>query len=88
MKFIAIFLLITVSCVMAKPKPAIIAYSAPYVAAEPAATVVESTYHGVSAPLVASPVVQTYSAAYSAPYVAASPYAYAAYPYAAGAVYV
>uniref|UniRef100_A0A7G3AGD7 Putative cuticle protein 38 n=2 Tax=Lutzomyia longipalpis TaxID=7200 RepID=A0A7G3AGD7_LUTLO len=87
MKVIAIFLLVAVAVVVAKPKPAVIAYSAPYVAAEPAATVVESTYHGVSAPLVASPYVSTYSAAYSAPLVAA-PYAYAAYPYAAGAVYV
>ncbi|XP_055702820.1 uncharacterized protein LOC129801622 [Phlebotomus papatasi] len=85
MKLIAIFFIVAVSAVMAKPKPAVITYSAPYVA-EPAAAVVESTYHGVSAPLVASPVVSTYSA-YSAPLLA-SPYAYATYPYATGAVYV
>ncbi|GAB0089648.1 hypothetical protein DMENIID0001_042240 [Sergentomyia squamirostris] len=87
---IAVVLLIVVSVVVAKPKPAVITYSAPYaVAAEPAAAVVESTYHGVSAPLVAAPVV---SAAYSAPLLATPNYAYAnyayAYPYAANAVYV
>lgn len=58
-----------VCCVMAKP--AVIAYSAPFVAAEPASAIIESTYHGVSGAYYTAPV-----AAYAAaPYVAAySPY--------------
>ena len=57
-----------VSCVLAKP--AVFAYSAPLLAAEPASAVVESTYHGVSgyyaAPLVAAPFAAPYVSAYPA----------------------
>lgn len=64
----------------AKPAAQFIAYNSPLVAsaayAAPYATsaVVSREYHGVSAPLIASP----YTAAYSAPYVAAPAYAYSA----------
>lgn len=57
-----------VCCVMAKP--AVIAYSAPLLA-EPAAAVVESTYHGVSGAYYAAPV----ATAFASPYVSAYPYA-------------
>lgn len=66
---VVVFLMAVVCCVMAKP--AVIAYSAPYVA-EPASAIIESTYHGVSGAYFAAPVA-AYAAA--APYVAAySPY--------------
>ncbi|KAJ6641912.1 hypothetical protein Bhyg_06857 [Pseudolycoriella hygida] len=79
-KFIAIVILAVVCHVSAKPAPQFVAYNAPLVAstayAAPIATsaVVSREYHGVSAPLIASP----YTAAYTAPYVAAPAYAYSA----------
>lgn len=77
---IAIVILAVVYGATAKPAPQFVAYSAPLVAsagfeyaAPITSAVVSREYHGVSAPLIASP----YTAAYSAPYVAA-PYAYSA----------
>ncbi|XP_065093704.1 uncharacterized protein LOC135714296 [Ochlerotatus camptorhynchus] len=86
-KIVCLFAVIAVALVSAEPKPNLVAYSAPLVAAAPAAfvsqgsAVYERTFHGNTAPF--APV-----AAYaSAPYVAA-PLAYSAYPapyYTAGA---
>ncbi|EDW68537.1 uncharacterized protein LOC115762881 [Drosophila novamexicana] len=79
-KFFAAVFLAVVACVAAKPGiVAPLAYSAPLVAAAPAAAVYSTEYHGnFAAPYVASPYV-------ASPYVA-SPYVaspYLASPYAA-----
>ncbi|XP_055601438.1 cuticle protein 16.5-like [Uranotaenia lowii] len=87
LKIVCLFAIIAVASVSAEPKPGVLAYSAPLVAAPaayaaaPAAYVAEGgavyerTYHGNIAPVAA------YA---SAPYVAASPFAYSA-PYVAAA---
>ncbi|XP_023178653.2 cuticle protein 16.5-like [Drosophila hydei] len=85
-KFIAVVVLALIACAAAKPG---LAYSAPLVAAAPAAAVYSSEYHGkFAAPYVASPYVA--SPYVASPYVAspyvASPYVaspYVASPYAA-----
>ncbi|XP_029727513.1 cuticle protein 16.5-like [Aedes albopictus] len=86
-KIVCLFAIIAVASVSAEPKPGVLAYSAPLVAAAPAAfvsegtAVYERTYHGNIAPVApvaayaAAPYVAAplaYSA-YSAPYVAAAP---------------
>ncbi|XP_058828302.1 cuticle protein 16.5-like [Topomyia yanbarensis] len=79
-KLICLFAIIAVAAVAADPKPGVLAYSAPLLAAAPGAAVYERTYHGNFAPLAAyasAPYIAApYAAAplaYSAPYVAAAP---------------
>ncbi|XP_055303736.1 uncharacterized protein LOC129569171 [Sitodiplosis mosellana] len=68
------FVFMVVACVCAKPKPDVIAYSAPVVAAPFASSaVVSREFHGNTAPYVAA-YSYPYATAYAAPYVAAAPY--------------
>ncbi|XP_053684374.1 cuticle protein 16.5 [Sabethes cyaneus] len=79
-KIICLLVIVALASVSAEPKPGVLAYSAPLVAA-PAAAVYERTYHGNIAPLAAAYAAAPYVAspyvaaplAYSAPYVAAAP---------------
>ncbi|KAL1395559.1 hypothetical protein pipiens_002821 [Culex pipiens pipiens] len=92
-KIVYLFALIAVASVAAEPKPeakpGVLAYSAPLVAAAPAAyaytaggAVYERTYHGNIAPVAplaayaSAPYVAAAPLAYSAPYVAAAPVLY------------
>ncbi|XP_031636605.1 uncharacterized protein LOC116349350 [Contarinia nasturtii] len=67
------FVFAVIACVCAAPKPDVIAYSAPVVAAPFVASsaVVSREFHGNTANYVAT---YPYVEAYSAPYIAAAPY--------------
>ncbi|XP_017481015.1 PREDICTED: translation initiation factor IF-2 [Rhagoletis zephyria] len=87
-KLVAFVLLVLAAVVRAEPKPSVLAYSAPVVAAAPSAAIYSREYHGnFAAPYVAAPYFASPYAAspyVAAPYVA-SPYAaspYFASPYA------
>ncbi|XP_058460967.1 uncharacterized protein LOC131436319 [Malaya genurostris] len=73
-KIICLFVVIAVASISADPKPGVLAYSAPLIAAAPASAVYERTYHGNIAPLAAYAAAPYFAAplAYSAPYVAAA----------------
>ncbi|XP_055536854.1 uncharacterized protein LOC129725279 [Wyeomyia smithii] len=72
-KIICLLVVVVVATVSGDPQPNFVAYSAPLIAAAPAAAVYERTYHGNIAPLAAYAAAPYIAAplAYSAPYVAA-----------------